>query len=450
MPSGRSSIAGGSRGSLPYTGGPTWARVPFAGWRMIAAPRVTTYNVEMAAPLTPLSCVACGAAVPLAPGESTPCPHCGATVAIPQAYRELRDAEQVVDADRREGHELALALARVPSAPVRMLAMFDSPLFLMFGLGFWITAGVFVGVLLPPVIGRWFAVSTVDVLSPQLQSTISLVVPLGTFALGLLGAGWARKRAIVRGGLQAALAARGPERSGGPERCRQCGAALAVAARDTAVTCPYCRTDNLVNMPPAWLARMRKHAHALGREVAAARAQYDQQRRSLRTSLILRGIVGALIVLPPATCMMGATDRFGSAPIEYAAGPPADLPSWRAERSSSLPPRGLCNPEFVALGGIRMRAEDCDAEGCRYHRLVPLAHGEALRIVGDEVPPRTRVLLQVHEQTFLDDHWTTVARADVADTPVVRAGLSAWYRVALLVPDAVAGDILRACIERTD
>src|SRR5262245_8916352 len=124
--------------------------------------------------LTPLCCASCGGAVPLAPGERTKCPYCAAEVEIPLAYRELRDAERTVDADHREGIRLARALATVPSAPVRMLAMFDSVWFLWLGLGFWLVAGVTVGVLLPPVIGRWFGVSTIDVLTEQTQAWISM------------------------------------------------------------------------------------------------------------------------------------------------------------------------------------------------------------------------------------------------------------------------------------
>ena len=168
--------------------------------------------------LTPLACVACGGAVPLVAGERTTCPFCAAEVEIPPAYRELRDAERTVDAEQREGHALALELRKVPSAPVRMLAMFDSAAFLWVGLSFWIVAGVVIGVVVPPVIGRWFGVSTVDVLDERTQGFISLVLPLGTFALGVLGAGWARKRAIVRGGLQVLVAGRPAGRAGGAER----------------------------------------------------------------------------------------------------------------------------------------------------------------------------------------------------------------------------------------
>jgi predicted RNA-binding Zn-ribbon protein involved in translation (DUF1610 family) len=401
--------------------------------------------------LTPLACAACGGAVPLAPGERTTCPFCAAEVEIPKAYRELRDAERTIDEDHREGHALALELARAPSAPVRMLAMFDSAAFLWLGLGFWIVAGVVVGVLLPPVIGRWFGISTVDVLDERTQGWISLVLPLGTFALGLLGAGWARKRALVRGGLQVLLAARPPERAGGPVRCRQCGAALAVSAKDTAIGCPYCGTDNLVNMPAAWVDRMRTHARALGREVAAARKQWEAERSSLRTSLVLRTIFGVLLVGLPSVCVLGASPRTDTTPIEHAAGKPGTLPSWSDHRERSVPLRGFCKPGVVAITGFQTRAEDCDAEGCRFHRLVPLARGEAVRVVGaDSVPEGTDVALQIHERLMLEDRWATLVRASVADTPTLRATLSAWHRLEFRVPGARPQQVVRACVETVD
>lgn len=389
--------------------------------------------------------------MPLVAGDRTACPFCAAEVEIPAAYRELRDAERALDAEHREGHELALQLAKVPSAPVRMLAMFDSAAFLWLGLGFWIVAGVVIGVLVPPIVGRWFGIDTIDVLDERTQAWISLVLPLGTFALGLLGAGWARKRAIVRGGLQVLLAARPPERSGGPERCRQCGAALAVAAKDTSVRCPYCGTDNLVNVPAAWLERMRTHRRTLGREVAAAREQWVAERRSLRTSLVLRGIVGVIVVGIPSTCVLGAGPATDTTPIDYAAGEPGTLPSWKEHRTRSVPGRGFCTPGTIAITGFSTRAEDCDGKGCRFHRLVPLERGEAVRVVSaDSVPEGSDVALEIHERTMLDDRWGEIARGRLEETPTLRAPLSAWYRLEFRVPGARAGQIVRACVETID
>lgn len=403
--------------------------------------------------VTPLSCGQCGGPVPLADGERTSCPFCAAGVEIPEAYRALRDVGRDSEGDLREGRRLARALGKVPHPLVQSLAMFDSALFLFFGLGFWIAAGVAVGVLVPPVIGRWFGVVTYDVLSENLQGAITVGVPLGTFALGLLGAGWARKRAIVRGGLQAALAARPPERAGMPSTCRQCGGALAPESHATFARCPFCRADNLLMMPSAWVERMRTHAEQLGKEVRDAREAWDGERRRLRTSLVLRALVGVLIVGPPVLLIGWSepSQGFGiHTPIEGASGPPGKLPSWSASRERDLPPHDFCRPGTLAIVGFGARAEDCSTEGCRSYRLLALGKGETVRVYGKDMPEGAGVQLQIHERLFFEDRWTPVASEPLGDgEPVMfRAALSAWYRLAYDIPGVSPGEVVRVCVER--
>lgn len=401
--------------------------------------------------LVPLQCEACGGRVPLVPGERTPCPSCGVSVEIPAAYRELRDSERELNEVRREAHRIAVALAHVPPWPVRMLAMFDHWAFIGFGLAFWITAGVTVGVLLPPLFGARFGVSTVDVLDENTQAWIAFVVPFGTFALGLLGAGWARKRVIVRGSLQAALAARPPERPGGPAGCRQCGAALVVGPGASAITCPYCDTENIVNLPPGFLAKVRGEKASLGREVELAITQWKQIRSELRSSLIWRAVFGAILVGVPSTCLISPAPQRGDGTIDYASGKPGHLPSWRDARAThTLPSVGFCKPGTVRITGFTTRAEDCTPKGCMFHRIVPLEQGETLRIVGADLPEVVRVALQIHERTFFDDRWADVASGVVTDDVplVLRPTLSAWYRLAFEVPGIAANTTVRACVER--
>lgn len=400
--------------------------------------------------LVPLQCAACGGRVPLVAGDATPCPSCGATVEIPSEYRELRDSERQLDDVRREAHRIAVALAHVPPWPVRMLAMFDHWAFIGFGLAFWITAGVTIGVLLPPLFGARFGVSTVDVLDENTQAWIGFIVPIGTFALGLLGAGWARKRVIVRGGLQAALAARPPERAGGPAGCRQCGAALVVGRGASAVTCPYCDTENIVNLPSGFLDKVRQQKLSLGREVERAIKEWNEQRSALRWSLFWRAVLGVVLVGLPSTCLLGAAPQTGNGSIEYAAGKPGLLPSWGDSRPKHVPRVGFCKPGVVRITGFTTRTEDCNAKGCLFHRIVPLEQGETLRVVGADLPEVVRVALQIHERTFFEDRWTDVGSGVVTDEVplVLRPTLSAWYRLAFEVPGIAAGTTVRACVER--
>jgi hypothetical protein len=402
--------------------------------------------------VTPLLCAACGGPVPLAPGERTACPYCAAEVEIPEAYQALRDAPDAAE-DLREARRLARALGNVPHPIVQSLAMFDSAYFLFFGLGFWIAAGVAVGVLVPPIVGRWFGVLTYDVLSENVQGAISVGVPLGTFALGLLGAGYARKRAIVRGGLQAVLAARPPKQPGMPATCRQCGGALSPAPGATFSRCPFCRTDNLLTMPASWISSMRAHADRLGKEVRDARDAWRAERGRLRTSLVLRAIVGMLVAGLPTSCigMIGPSRMWSEyTPVEYAAGPPGVLPPWAESRERDLPPLGFCTPGTVAIVGFTARAEDCDGEGCRHHRLLPLARDESVRVVARGMSEGARLQLQIHERLFLEDRWTALADEPLRDAEPVtmQATLSAWYRLVVEVPGLSAGEVARVCVER--
>src|SRR5262249_53234610 len=80
-----------------------------------------------AARLEPLKCPKCGAPVPLVSGDLAPCVHCGASVDIPVAYRELRDA--VADRARVDTAARALyaALGKKPALVLRVLSGWFSP-----------------------------------------------------------------------------------------------------------------------------------------------------------------------------------------------------------------------------------------------------------------------------------------------------------------------------------
>src|ERR1700755_101956 len=92
-------------------------------------------------PLDPLLCPGCAAPVPLVAGDRGTCPSCGASYPIPDTYQALRDE---ADANARKPEEPALGegLGQPPPRVIRAFAMFSSPWFVMFGLGFWIAAGI--------------------------------------------------------------------------------------------------------------------------------------------------------------------------------------------------------------------------------------------------------------------------------------------------------------------
>lgn len=111
---------------------------------------------------------------------------------------------------------------------------------------------------------------------------------------------------------------------------------------------------------------------------------------------------------------------------------------------------GFCTPGTLAIVGFQARPEDCSGEDCRYYRLVPLARGETVRVVGRDMPEGAGVQLQIHERLFFEDRWTPVAREPLVDEePVIlKATLSAWYWLAYEIPGASPADIVRVCAER--
>ncbi len=121
-------------------------------------------------------------------------------------------------------------------------------------------------------------------------------------ALGVYG----RRRARSRQRLQAALAAKPPERKGGPATCRSCGAPLTVESGALGVRCIYCGSDNLVALPPSWIANVGADAAAIGAEIEPARAELDRERARLRRGLVLHvGGIGVGFALFFLACMSG-------------------------------------------------------------------------------------------------------------------------------------------------
>ena len=119
--------------------------------------------------LDPLLCTTCGAPVPLVSGDHGACPSCSATYQIPDTHRALRD-EAIANARKPEAVALAKALGKPPPSFIRAFALFSSPWFVAFGLGFWLLVGLTVSIRAMPWLGRHLVhVNSYDVLTEQRQ-----------------------------------------------------------------------------------------------------------------------------------------------------------------------------------------------------------------------------------------------------------------------------------------
>jgi LSD1 subclass zinc finger protein len=266
------------------------------------------------------------------------------------------------------------------------------------------------------------------VLSDNRQMQLSIIVPFGLLVIGFTVASWARKGGITRGGLQAALAAVPPAKPGGPTSCRQCGAPLAPAAGAHAARCAYCQADNLVELPPAWIATMRAQATKLTQETRKAAKLWEQERRALRRSLFKRFVLWTAVLLVPMWFIMGAAAGKSS---DRAPGEPG---SWQKAMEFRYETSD-CNE---ATDGIALEPV-CSGEACTFSETVALRRGEVVRHVSRDLPAGSVVDLQMHDQTWFGDRWKTVASSPVsAGHPgATEVPYSGWYKVRVTVPQPV-------------
>jgi hypothetical protein len=383
----------------------------------------------------PLQCATCAAPVPLVDGDHGTCPNCGAQYPIPETYRALRD-EAGANARKPEAIALAKQIGKPPPRLIRALAVFSSGWFIFAGLGFWIAFGVMLSFAAMPWFGRHlFHVLTYDVLSEQRQMQLSIVLPFGMLVIGFTVASWARRTGIVRGGLQAALAAAPPAKPGGPKTCRQCAAPLAPKAGALAARCAYCNADNLVELPPAWIDKMRSQAKQLKRELRAAAKEWQTERRALRRSLIKRFVLWTLVLVVPLWFIMGAAagSDLSSASSAYlhASRPPGVLPRWSDELNARF--IGTCQEDTDDVPATAV----CGDGRCALYEIVPLRHGEVVTYRSSDLPAGSMVNLEMHDQSLAFDRWSTVVSEPLSagHPATTKAPYSGWYRIRITVPD---------------
>jgi DNA-directed RNA polymerase subunit RPC12/RpoP len=279
-----------------------------------------------------------------------------------------------------------------------------------------------------------------------IQLAVMFAIGLGGLLVGVAG----RRRAVERGKLQAALAAKPPSRPGGPARCRRCDAPLEVKPSDLGVRCLYCRSDNLVAMPEPWVKRLRGGTEEIAREIEVAAAAWlkeeARKRRDLRWQLVFVAVAAAL-VLGIGAFAVGKSEE----------GWP---PSWRAANAQAvvyyktsggatsvdqerLPAKGACVERKVAW-----KPKQCVEGGCTLALYAALKHGEGLKISSSEAGATVRWRPREQGSWWYDDQWGDSAeKRSLARAETFGAPSSGWYRADAFVAGAKAGGEWPVCVE---
>lgn len=402
---------------------------------------------------------------------------------IPGAYRALRDAERLEAASRTEAQGLYRRLGRARYwYLLRIFVVFNFWTFLFVGFPLLLVVGVAAAQRLSRELTPLLRAQLSDTLGDGVVWGLMGAFVLVTGGLALVLGVYARRRIVSRRRLQAALAAKPPARPGGPAGCRQCGAPLDVGPGALGVRCPYCRADNLVALPRAWVAPLAG-ARTLGAAIEDAACQERDERTRIRASLRCNFIALAVVWLvifgiPTAIfALIRPEDPTRSYGLDWP-------PSWRSfadrrlliyvvdrttlhHRSAQgrrLETRDLvssdryealahCSDAILDLVGVQFGASECDDEGCVRRYFVALRHGQQVRFVTRELPEGSRAsfLRRAPEGSWWNDDEFGVEMAaaalEAARPAAFRADIDAWYRVDISLPGAVPDAAYRMCAE---
>lgn len=256
-----------------------------------SAPVIVPRVDDLSAPhkATALNCPSCGLPCALGFGDRTSCVRCGGVIPLDHALRERRDAQRIVDAERRQRDPLwRLALRTRPrfwhSPRFLVVVAYLAPFFsAVAGYGFGIRRDDYG---LAGLIWLWgigilhFATSTiVKGRKPELLRELLLAQPMQ----GIENDGAAGAPGAPEGRSVASL----------PPACRVCAAPLSVPEREPAAdcSCDHCGADNLLGEAPKVTPRPDLYGvQAAHREVFGDTV--SQRVSSLYPFILLIGFLG--------------------------------------------------------------------------------------------------------------------------------------------------------------
>lgn len=231
--------------------------------------------------IKPLRCNSCNGQVPLLRKPKVVCPYCGDTKVIPNAYLEALASRTSFAHRKKQAEELFAKLGTPPNKYEQAFAELDEKMLLIsFVLSLGAILGIVQMIIFYPL--DWFYASfkglnMMDVISPWTPTMIST---FATFCLSVVPFAylyWARRKVLTLNHLKIALAAKPPEKAGGPTTCRSCGCPFDVPPNTPGITCPYCQTDNLLNVPEDWLKGTRDTSIRVGKKAVMAQNTFKRE-----------------------------------------------------------------------------------------------------------------------------------------------------------------------------
>ena len=287
--------------------------------------------------VAPLRCPKCNAPVPMGTTDTATCLACGASVPLPDDVRALRDSTSQNAEDRARAEKLYRKLGKPPSA---LLQAWVSVFVL--GAGAVIAAVsalvalggvalIFVALGLELILHGLAGPFGIDFIDRYGGGTTYAGFAACVLVFGVLPAwlvNYLQSSGELRLQLQANLAAKQPEQPGFPSTCRVCGAALDVAPGQLGVRCAYCGSDNLVALPPEWIARSSASTAGFHKSIVEAAGKATELRKEGRSNLVLIVVIGGIAMLLMAALGHFAVwldendDDFKSASYAECMGPP--------------------------------------------------------------------------------------------------------------------------------
>jgi hypothetical protein len=244
-----------------------------------------------------------------------------------------------------------------------------------------------------------------------------------------------------------------------------------------AVTCPYCRADNLLAIPERWIGAARTHARKLVGAVEEAARAFEEEGRLIRRSLARRLAVVAALSSIAAFFFLGVTDfasldsstetvyqRAGRGLARFDWGEAVAAPALVLDEGDASGCAGLgCAPLLSERPCDERRwprplvipAGACDAEACTMHWYVALRRGDVIEVKASGLSSSGFIALESHVRgaPFHSDPMAWGAeipgrRASLVDGKPARLSAAphdGWFVLVLGAGDAVPGTSLALC-----